>query len=205
MRLIYFTVALVQILFSMSSSKRSSMPEGCTGRLMLVPHWLIRPLAPLENMLPIMCSLVNVELGAQRRNTSHVCMMLLECVCHGTWAMAMWHWLRGRLATRLSQVVGTAPVSVEECRVIEEATSMVKVDWELSMSLRVQKGMKRGVDSELEEEVSYHWLTVSMAKCTSLVRWTAPVPETMDILECEKGGGVKVGCLLAQVQSLCCE
>jgi hypothetical protein len=62
--------------------------------------------------------------------------------------MAMQHWSQGRLTSRLSQVVGTAPVSVEECRVIEEVMLMVKVDWEPLMSLRVQNSMKRGVDSK---------------------------------------------------------
>jgi hypothetical protein len=77
-----------------------------------------------------------------------------------------------------------APASAEEHRVVEEATSMVKVDWEPLMSLRVQKGMKRGINSKSEEEVLYWWLMASTAKCTSSVRQTAPVPEMMDILEC---------------------
>jgi hypothetical protein len=65
----------------------------------------------------------------------------------------MRHWSRGRLATRLSHVAGTP--SAGECEVVvveEEETSMVKVAWEPSTSLRVQKGTKSGEESSLAAE-----------------------------------------------------
>jgi hypothetical protein len=54
------------------------------------------------------------------------------------------------------------------------------------------------INSESEEEASYQQLTMSMAECTSSVRWTAPVPETMDMfLNVQKGVGLWTGAAVA--------